>query len=381
MRTYDSKRAQPKIMLFGAGSLTANVLHLLARSRSASLVVVGRDIEKTFRLVNLVRLTALQLGETVEIEAAATDLLDTGRTAELVAKHKPDLIFNGATLQSWRVLTTLPKDKFEALDAAQFGPWLPMHLTLMHRLMVAVIASGRRPAVVNAAFPDAVNPILSRRGLGPLIGIGNVANIIPALQSASAEMLGVPVEQTQVRLVAQHYFSHFVPRYGKPAEAPFRLSVQIEGHDVTGDIDETSLLDAVGTRFRRLGGVDGQILTAASAVRVIEGLTGQQDVRTHAPGPLGLPGGYPVRLGKMSVSLDLPEGLSVEQAVSINERCQAVDGIERIDLDGTAHFTDREMQIMRHLLRYECKSMPVEDSLDRATELAAKYREYARRPA
>lgn len=221
---------------------------------------------------------------------------------------------------------------------------------------------------------------MSHRGLGPLIGIGNVANIIPALQSASAEILDVPVEQTQVRLVAQHYFSHFVPRYGMPAEAPFNLTIQVEGRDVTHDIDETRLLDAVGARFRRLGGIDGQILTAASAVRVIEGLTGQQDVRTHAPGPLGLPGGYPVRLGKMSVSLDLPESVSVEQAVSINEKCQAVDGIERIDLDGTAHFTDREMHIMRRLLRYECRSMPVEDSLDRATELAAKYREYAHGP-
>lgn len=156
MRTYDGNRPQPKIMLFGAGNLTANVLHLLARRRSAKLVVVGRDLERTVRLVNLVRLTALQLGESVKIEAEAADLLDTGRTAELVAMHKPDVIFNGATLQSWRVLTTLPKDKFDALDAAQFGPWLPMHLTLMHRLMVAVIASGHKTAVVNAAFPDAV---------------------------------------------------------------------------------------------------------------------------------------------------------------------------------------------------------------------------------
>jgi hypothetical protein len=258
---------------------------------------------------------------------------------------------------------------------------LPMHLTLMHRLMVAVVASGHRPAVVNAAFPDAVNPILSRLGLGPLIGIGNVANIIPALQSASAEMLNAPVEQTQVRLVAQHYFSHFVPRYGKPTEAPYHLSVHVEGQDVTGDIDEPRLLEAVGGRFRRLGGIDGQILTAASAVRVIEALLGEREVHAHAPGPSGLPGGYPVRLGNMSVSLDLPSGLSVEQAVSINERCQAVDGIERIDIDGRAHFADREMEIMRRLIGYDCKSLPVEDSLDRATELAAKYHEYAHRAA
>lgn len=368
-------------MLVGAGSLTANILHLLAREEGSDLIVVGRNLESTTRLSNLVRLTAIQLGRDVRVVPEATDLIDTARTAELIAKHRPDIVFNGASLQSWRIITELPKPAFEELDTAQFGPWLPMHLTLMHRLMAAVFASGTKPAVVNAAFPDAVNPILSHVGLAPLVGIGNVCNVVPAIRSSIAEHFGTSVSKVEVRLIAQHYFSHYVPRYGQPANAPFCIEVELDGIDVTSDVPVKAILEAVGTRHRRLGGVDGQILTAASAMCVLHGLLGTGVTRTHAPGPLGMPGGYPVEIRSMGVQLDLPRNVTMSDAVSINERCQMADGIERIDFDGTVHFCDWSVEVMKRTLGYECRVMRIDESLQRATELAAKYREFAARVA
>ncbi|WP_070106430.1 hypothetical protein [Burkholderia plantarii] len=373
--------ATTRIMLVGAGNLTANVLHLLARQARVELILVGRNLEATTRLANLARLTALQLGHDLRIVPDATDLLDTARTAELIGRHQPDIVFNGASLQSWRIITQLPKSAFEELDAAQFGPWLPMHLTLMHRLMAAVFASGMRPAVVNAAFPDAVNPVLSRVGLAPLVGIGNVCNVVPAIRASLAEQLGASLERVQVRLIAQHYFSHYVPRYGQPEYAPFCLEVELDGADVTSEVPIRSILAAVGTRHRRLGGIDGQILTAASAISVLRGLLGTEASRTHAPGPLGMPGGYPVELRNLRVQLDLPRNVTMADAVSINERCQMADGIERIDIDGTVHFCDWSVAVMKRMLGYECRVMRLDDSLDHALELAAKYREFAARIA
>jgi len=56
-------------------------------------------------------------------------------------------------------------------------------------LMQAVKASGIATKTVNAAFPDAVNPILARIGLAPDIGVGNVANLVPAVRLSIARLL------------------------------------------------------------------------------------------------------------------------------------------------------------------------------------------------
>jgi hypothetical protein len=45
------------------------------------------------------------------------------------------------------------------------------------------------------------------------------------------------------------------------------------------------------------------------------------------PGPLGLPGGYPVRLGRGSVTLDLPPALDRTRAVTLNQDWSRRDGV------------------------------------------------------
>jgi len=68
---------------------------------------------------------------------------------------------------------------------------------------------------------------------------------------------------------------------------------------------------------------------------------------THAPGPNGLPGGYPVRLSAKGAEVVLPEELSLEEAVRINEEAQKFDGIQEIKNDGTVFFTEKAVKIMR----------------------------------
>ncbi|MGW1376193.1 hypothetical protein ACWD6P_18250 [Streptomyces sp. NPDC002446] len=69
-------------------------------------------------------------------------------------------------------------------------------------------------------------------------------------------------------------------------------------------------------------------------------LPGAAPLRWSTPAPGGLPGGYPVRITDRSVSLDLPSGLTQDEAVAYNERMGRADGVERIDTDGTVHFTE-----------------------------------------
>jgi len=369
---------KPRIMLVGMGNLSSNLLSLLLLDPATDrIVLAGRDIEKCRRRANLARFTAYNLDAVAVPEVVQIDLHDVDRTSETLAVVKPDIIFMGASLQSWRRITELPSEAFEALDEAQFGPWLPMHLTLNYLLMQAVRRSGISCKVVNAAFPDAVGPVLAKVGLAPTIGIGNVANIVPALVYAAASLLEVDPSRVEVRLVAQHYFSHYVPRFGTPGRSRYHLSVRVDGESLHTQVDDAAIFAQLNGHLKRLGGIDGQVLTASSAARIIKGLVSEAPIRAHAPAPDGLPGGYPIRLSRSAIALDLADGMDCQEAIQINEACQQADGIEAIDADGTVTFAEAEMEIMHKLIGYRCRTMKLSQSANWADELGKKYAKFA----
>ncbi len=362
-----------KLLLVGAGNLCLQILKILGPKNQFEFVVLGRNEESTLRLCNLVALSCAQLGQFISIKPVIADLAEIDKVSRLLREEAPDILVNCASLQSWRVITGLPKLTFEQLDQAQFGPWLPMHLTLMHYLMQAVKASGISAKTVNAAFPDAVNPILSRIGLAPDIGVGNVANLIPAVRFSIARLLECEPADVQVRLYAQHYFSHYVPRGGLPPRASYRLLYEVRDRPEVTRLPAESVFSTVKAEFRRLGGVDGQFLTACSAVTVIEGLFSPTPVLVHAPGPLGLPGGYPVWLHDGQIDVQFSDACPQDEAVRINAICQSQDGIDEIHCDGSVSFNPQCMAIMQTLLGYSKKTMSIEQSADCARELASKY--------
>ncbi|PRA25963.1 hypothetical protein [Pseudomonas poae] len=362
-----------KLLLVGAGNLCLQILKILGPKNGFEFVVLGRNEETTVRLCNLVALSCAQLGQFISIKPVIADLTQIDKVTRLLREEAPDILVNCASLQSWRVITGLPKLTFEQLDQAQFGPWLPMHLTLMHYLMQAVKASGISVKTVNAAFPDAVNPILSRVGLAPDIGVGNVANLVPAVRFSIARLLECDPSDVQVRLYAQHYFSHYVPRGGLPPRASYRLLYEVRDRPEVARLPAEAIFSTVKTEFRRLGGVDGQFLTACSAVTVIEGLCSPTPVLVHAPGPLGLPGGYPVWLHDGKIDVQFSQACPQDEAVRINTICQSQDGIDEIHCDGSVTFNPRCMAVMQTLLGYAKHTMSIEQSADFARELASKY--------
>ncbi|GAA1974201.1 hypothetical protein [Amycolatopsis minnesotensis] len=376
-----TENEKPLIMVVGCGDLAARVLTLLLNTPDTNRVVLaGRDLEKATRTANLAMLTAANLGVLGDVRVERVDLDDVAATAETIAAVRPDIVFMAASLQSWRIITKLPKADFEALDEAQLGPWLPMHLAPNYLLAQAIRESGTAPKVVNAAYPDAVGPVLAKAGMAPTTGIGNVGNIIPALTFGHAIEAGADPSAVEVKLVTQHYFSHYVPRFGDEGNGAYHLSATVHGEPLEG-ISHRAVFAHLSGRLRRLGGDAGQLLTASSAMRVLHAMATDSGVLAHAPAPNGLPGGYPVRVGRDGVTPDLPGDMPMDTAIAINEDCQRADGIDHIDEDGTVTFTDREMAVMRRLLGYECRTMRLVDTGVWADELAGRYRKFAEQAA
>jgi len=96
---------------------------------------------------------------------------------------------------------------------------------------------------------------------------------------------------------------------------------------------------------------------------------------THAPGPCGLPGGYPIRLGAKSAEVVLPEGLTLEEAIKIKLESLKCEGIEEIKDDGTVVITDEGRAIAKELLELDYpKTVSFADIEGVAKELTGAYK-------
>jgi hypothetical protein len=187
------------------------------------------------------------------------------------------------------------------------------------------------------------------------------------------------VKDVTVFFFGQHYVSHYLPRFGTPGGAPYYLRAVVDGEDITDQLDIDAVFADIPTRFRRAGGRDGQILTASSAAGITLAMSNDSGDFMHAPAPNGLPGGYPVKVDKNGGRVILPKGLTMEEAIRINEEGQRYDGIDKIDEDGTVHYADKTMAVMKKLVGYDCSVMKLDESEACSKEIDRKFKEFAAR--
>lgn len=121
------------------------------------------------------------------------------------------------------------------------------------------------------------------------------------------------------------------------------------------------------------------MIVAASAVKNILHILNDTNELTYAPGPEGLPDGYPTRLSREGARIALPAELPRQEAIRINEESQKFDGIEKIRDDGTVVFTQKAVEIMHELLGYDCSQLKPEESETKAKELMAAYDRFTSR--
>ena len=92
------------------------------------------------------------------------------------------------------------------------------------------------------------------------------------------------------------------------------------------------------------------------------------EVHTCVAGAAGLPGAYPCRLSEKGAEVVLP-GISLEEAIRINEEGGRIDGIEKIKDDGTVVYCEQNVKYMREVVGYECEELKPSESEERAREL------------
>ncbi|MFC2153196.1 NAD-dependent epimerase/dehydratase family protein, partial [Actinomycetota bacterium] len=357
------------VLVSGVGALGMYAVELLARSSGVDrIVTVKRSPWRGPSRVNLTMIGAVFQGHAKQWRHHQIDFADTGAMAQVLDREQPDVILHAAAVQSPRRLMNATVDARirDLLRSATFGMWLPWHLLPAARLMQAIDAAGINTTVVNASFPDIVNPAIHARfGHGPEAGAGNVEVCVAQIARYMADVESVELDRLKISLVGSHALLAHGP------DVPHHLQVEIDGQDVTDRYDlETMLTWPERIAWSK---VDDFSLFSASAVKNVLALLDQGETRTHVSGPLGLTGGYPALIRNGRIHLDLPDGLDRDTAIAINERAAAWDGIARIETDGTVVYTDKARRAMGEL---GCPTDAVEsDRLEERSDELSKFYE------
>ena len=364
-------------MLIGLGDLGSIILEFLAREDCLGRIVVcSRNEARGIARCNLARLSAVAQGYTPSICFIPLDVNNKVAVIETVRREKPDIVLCTASMQTWWLPNLLPPEQAALIKSAGFGVWLPVHLTLTLRLMEALYDLSYGGITLTAPFPDVVNCVLGRLNLAPTCGVGNLDEIVTKVRLLAADRLNASLEEVRLLLVAHHALESAV--FGEPAKEipPYFLRIEYGGVNVTESVGGDELVFAP---YVLPPGPAIHFLTAGSTVKLVRAFLSDNEVLVHTPAPKGLPGGYPVIVGRRDLRLAPIEGITLEEAIAINECSHRFEGIERIEADGTVVFCPESSEVLKTALGYECKRLSPGDSEERAKELIARFKEYARR--
>jgi len=369
-------------MLCGLGEVGSEALELFSRSEGIDKIVAS-DINEEWgtKRMAVAAIGSVYQGFNKKFEFHKNDVNDIDATAKLLAEIKPDAIFltvtNVSGLSHRRFLLSMPEDIRLKIRSARSGVELPFKLLLPAKFMQAVNKSGIQTHVVNCMLPDVVGPVLwNRFGFGPTVGMGNHDLIAAMITKYVSITEGVPLQDVTLYFVT----SHAIFLHGTREGVPFFLKILVRGRDITSKYDVNWLIDEciLPIPWRVAWEKPTYSFIAASGVKNIMAMLNDTNEYTHAPSPHGLVGGYPVRLSAMGAEVNLPEDLTLEQAISINEGTLKFDGIENIKRDGTVIYTDETYSIIKEL-GYDCKELPCDfaELESRSEEIKALYRKFA----
>ena len=364
------------VLVSGVGTLGEWAVEFLARTpdvRSIAVADVQRERGET--ICYRAALGALQEGCAPRIAFYQHDLKNAEATAELLRRLRPRVILHTATLLALPTLVArMAPERFAELKQAGYGGLLPLHVVLTRNVMRATQQMDEPADVIDAPFPDYVNPLLASRGLAPLAGCGNVDNVATEVRLGVARERGVDPRDVQVHLIASHAIVEAFRRPDGPGDMPYECRVAVAGRDISNQVDVAGILRKTA-RTLLAGGLRLEARVASSGVKQVLTLLREAPLQAHAPGPAGLQGGYPVRLRRGEAEIDLPPDISLDQARAINRAGLARSGIERIDPDGTVTTTERAAEVFKQVLGYDARRFAVDEADARADELLGRLRE------
>ncbi len=371
------------LVLVGLGEVGTRLLYALAADvpDRARVVVISRDEARSKPKVSAARLSASYLERFPDIDLQCLDLSERDRLVDLIGRIRPDIIVNTASRSPWWARGLLPALIRTRLEMVGAGPglWAPGHLALTARIAAARDEAASDAVLVNAAYPDVVNPALARSGAGRIVGAGNIDLLTPAARRVIARDLGVSAKAVSLTLVAHNFHSSGILTGNPIGSLRPILRTFVDGVDRSGEIDVDDLWRRIPQEAPIPRGSGAAAILVGSMTRMLRGLLSTTAVRTHAPGVAGLPGGYPIFVSRLGATIDLPPEIALDEAVEVNCAGQRAEGIEIIRGDGALVLTETAREVLQSVFGIECEAVLPDEAQEFATRLLASLDELARR--
>jgi hypothetical protein len=303
-------------ILFSGTGYFAEIMacDIAATARTPLRVVIGgRNAGRMKWLVDACRARAAIHGTPVRFESVELDSTSAEALMPPLDALRPRVFVQSASAQSpWSV--DIGESEWSHLVArAGFGMTIAFHALLAWRAASAIKALGLDTYFVNTCYPDGVNPLLVAAGAPLTTGVGNIGIFAAVVASRLPE-----ARRSDLRVLGHHrHIVEWRKPVGTRAGAPIRAWA---GAEEIADVE--TLTQDIQLPYRDLN-----IISGASAVPVLLALVGEGRRRVHVPGPMGLPGGYPVQADAEGVALDLPPGLGREGAIDWNRQFEEADGV------------------------------------------------------
>jgi len=316
------------ILILGTGPFAQRIACDLAATATepTRVILAGRNALRLAWILTAARARADMFSRRVSIDSQEIDLGESGRIAELLGRLRAGVVVQAASLQPASVISGAGNAWTRLVAEGGLSATAVFQAVLTSRVARALAQASPGTRLINCCFPDVVNGIVAAMGLPVACGIGNVA----ILAHAFAGMLeGDP----RPRLQMLCHYQNIGPWRRLPAlRSGPSPRVWLDGAEV-GD---------VYARFAAVQLTPEPVIdiSGASGVTLMLAMAHGQEWSGHVPGPMGLPGGYPVALQDGHVRLDLPTGVDREAAMQWNSRFEAENGLA-IGTDGRARYTGR----------------------------------------
>ncbi|MEU7989574.1 hypothetical protein AB0B56_32390 [Streptosporangium canum] len=313
--------AERGIVILGSGSLARSICYSLAAvcAEECVVTVVSTTPSSSAEVCYVADVRAVSSGTPVRFRALSVGRYAAESISSILRQVRPRIVLNCASYQSPWEKTRAPSAWTALMNRAGFGFTLPLQAAVAVEAASAIAALDLPPLFLNACFPDAVNPLLKTLELPIFCGVGNVALLAASLRESLR-----PARGGRLQVLGHHWHLH------------------------TPDAADEALAWLDGTPVREVGPLlRRQRAAARSELNAVTGhvtallltdLVAGREVRTSLPGPLGLPGGYPVRIYGRSLALDLPASMPPAQAVALNSAWAERDGVS-VEENGEVRFS------------------------------------------
>src|SRR5207247_3376230 len=135
--------------------------------------------------------------------------------------------------------------------------------------------------------------------------------------TSAARHAALALDRVDVRLVPHHATERMAFRIsdalggdGPRTRPPFLARASVDGKPLADAV----VREYLTAPYPLPSGRATHVLTAAATAATVDALLSSTPRRLHVPAPAGRPGGYPVLVSRAGVELDLPNGVTGEEA-------------------------------------------------------------------